>query len=194
MRDKTASSTPKYMLFHVHGTEEHTQNALWPGLCSKYSAPNVEVWGRRGARKEKSLWAKDQVLNLCGSLGFRGQATMRERELGWEQRHIPPPWPYLKKKRNHFKLKSGGKGTYLQPNKCSTLTFSFWKSGCLPELSALPHFLPTPPTVPSTKGFPQLRHSASFLRMWKVPLFTEDFLFPLLSFSLPFIYLSGHSV
>lgn len=89
---------PKYMFFHVHGTEEHTQNALWPGLCSKYSAPNVEVWGRRGAGKEKSLWAKDQVLNLCGSLGFRGQATMRERARLGAKTH-PPHDPILKKKK-----------------------------------------------------------------------------------------------
>jgi predicted Zn-ribbon and HTH transcriptional regulator len=86
-----------------------------------------------------------------------------------EAKTAPTPWPYLKKnknkktkkkqkKKNCFKPKSGGKRTYLQPSQCSTLTFSFWKSRLPPPAEC-------PPTPSSTKGFPQFRHSASFIKM-----------------------------
>lgn len=143
------------MLFYDHGTED-TLHALWPGLYAKYSAPNVEVRGRREARKK----------GLCVSYGSSSRFVWEGRiqgsshtELGWKQRDSPQNGLiFFKKEEECFKLKRGGKRTYLQPNQCSTLTFSFWKF-------RLPPPAEHPPTLSSTKGFTQPRHSASFLKM-----------------------------
>lgn len=81
--DRTVSF--RVTLSYDHGTED-TLHALWPGLHAKYSAPNVEVRGRRGARKK----------GLCVSYGSSSRFVWEGRiqgsghtELGWKQRNSP---------------------------------------------------------------------------------------------------------